>query len=99
MTRFMHLIPLSGPYDRRQRHHSQDGNDALEIVSQHVEAHLRADALDGPGQKVGRTHPGLQRSERVFDGLPADAHDVRCLIQPLLHGIEDRFMLPALDAP
>ena len=49
-------------------------------------------------RKCGRAHPGLDGAERVLHGLPPDAHDIRCLIQAPLHGVDDGLMLPALDA-
>ena len=57
-----------------QRHDSQDLHHAFQIVGQHVEAHLRADLGQGPGQKMCRTHPGLDRAERMFGRLPSNVH-------------------------
>jgi hypothetical protein len=45
----------------------------LRFVSQ---GDLGSDFVEGPGQEVGGTHPGLEGAERVFDGLSAHAHDV-----------------------
>src|SRR6516164_1143938 len=88
----------SGPDRRHQGADTQDGNDAVEVVGQDVEAHLRADPLQRAGQEVRRAHPGLDGAERVLHGLPPDAHDIWCLIQAPLHGVDDSLMLPALDA-
>src|SRR5262249_46969556 len=75
-----------------------DGDDAFEVVSQHVEAHLGADPLEGPRQEVGRSHPSFDGAERVLHGLSSNAHNVRLLLQTLLHGIDDGFVLPSFDA-
>lgn len=44
-------------------------HDAFHIVGQHVKAHFRADVLEALGQKMRRSHPSLQRAERVLDCL------------------------------
>ena len=46
-----------------------------------------------------RPHPCLERAEDVFHGLPAKFHGVRHSIQPILHGLQNRFMFPARDTP
>src|ERR1700674_1035975 len=51
----------------------------------------------GSGLEVGGAHPGLEGAERVFDGRAADAHALRRAVQPVLHGVDDGLMLPALD--
>ncbi|MCY1545220.1 hypothetical protein D9M68_811500 [compost metagenome] len=53
-----------------------------------MQAHFRAHPLERSGEEMSRTHPGLQRTERVLHRLAADAHHLRCLIQAGLHRVE-----------
>ena len=62
-----------------------------------MEAHFRSNLFERFGQEVGASHPRLYGSERVLDGLSADAHGVGQLVELGLHLIEDAFMLPTLD--
>ena len=62
-----------------------------------MEAHFRSDLFECSGQEVGAAHPRFEGSERVFDGLSADAHSVGYVVEPGLHLVEDVFMLPTLD--
>ena len=70
---------------------------SLHVVGQDVEAHFRSDLFEGFGQEVSASHPRFQGSERVLDGLSADAHRVGQLVEPGLHLVKDAFMLPTLD--
>jgi hypothetical protein len=38
---------------------AQDGNFTLQIVGEHMEAHLSSDLYEGFGPKVGGAHPGF----------------------------------------
>jgi hypothetical protein len=49
--------------------------------------------------EVGSAHPRLDGPERMFCGLTSDAHTRGRSVQPLLHRVEDGFVLPSLDAP
>jgi hypothetical protein len=60
-----------GPHRLYQRSDAHDPHDAFEIVGQHMETHLGTDARQPLGQEMGRAHPGFERAEGVFDGLPA----------------------------
>ena len=60
-----------GPHRLHQRHDPHDSHDAFEIVGQHVETHLGTDPRQPLGQEMRRAHPGFERAERMFDGLPA----------------------------
>ena len=42
-------------------------------------------------------HPGLDRSERVFDHASPFAHGAGPQVHPGLEGVDHRFMLPARD--
>jgi hypothetical protein len=88
---------LSGPHGLHQGLDAQNGDHTLQIVGQNVEAHLCSDFFEGSGLEVGGAHPGLEGAERVFDGRAADAHALRRAVQPVPHGVDDGFMLPALD--
>ena len=51
------------PVHLLQRPDGQDSHHALQIVGQDVEAHLRSDLVEGPDLEVGRSRPGLERTE------------------------------------
>ncbi len=67
------------------------------IIRQNEEAHLGSDLVEGPGQKVGGAHPDLEGPKRVFDGLSSHAHGLGHVVEPILHGVKDAFVFPALD--
>lgn len=62
-----------------------------------MEADLGSDFLQRPGQEVRTSHPRLESSERMFDGLPAHAHRIWHLVKSGLHRIQNAFVSPALD--
>ena len=62
-----------------QRNDPQDLHHALQIVGQHVQAHLRADLGQGLCQKMCGTHPGLDGSERVFHRFSSNLHLFRLI--------------------
>ena len=62
-----------------------------------MEAHLGSDLVEGPGQEMGGTHPCFEGPERVFDGLSPHAHGLGHAVEPVLHGVKDAFVFPALD--
>lgn len=64
-----------------------------------MQAHLGAYILEPLHQEVGRPHPELQRAEDVLDGTASLLHLSGRDIQPMLHGIEYAFVLPASDTP
>ena len=49
-------------------------------------------------QEVGRTHPCLDRSERMLDRLAPLAHGVRVGVEPLLNSFEHMLMLPSRNS-
>ena len=49
----------SGAHRRHERTGAQDGDYSLQIVSEHMEAHLGSDLCEGFGPKVGGAHPGF----------------------------------------
>jgi len=66
------------------------------IVGEHLKAHLGFDLFQGPGQEVSASHPCLERSEGVLNGLSADGHGLWHAVDPGLHPVEHGFVLPAL---
>ena len=88
-----------GPHRQDERLHPEDGDHPLQIVGENVKAHLRADLFEGAQPEVGRSHPRLDGSKRMFSGLASGAHGPGRAFQPLLHRVEDGFVLPTLDAP
>jgi hypothetical protein len=71
----------------------------LQIVREHVQAHLRAYPTKRLRQEVRRPHPGFDRSERVLDRLPPHQHFLGRCIEALLHGFQHALVFPSLDAP
>src|SRR6266540_3836036 len=68
------ILPGDGalcPHCLHQRSDAHDLHDAFEVVGQHMEAHFGADARQPLGQEMRRAHPGFERAEGMFDGLPA----------------------------
>ena len=59
------------PHRLHQRSDAHDLHDAFEVVGQYMQAHLGTDARQPLGQEMGRAHPGFERAEGMFDGLPA----------------------------
>ena len=88
----------SGPDRCDEGLDAHDLDHPLHIVGQHAQTYLGSDVSERLGEEVGAAHPGLERAEHVFNGSPADAHGIGQLVQSPLHGIDDRFMLPAFDA-
>jgi len=86
----------SGGDGLKQRLDAEDIDHPLHIVGEHLQAHFRFDLFKGLGQEVAAAHPRLQGSEGMFDGLPADLHDVWHPIEPSLHRVEHPFVRPAL---
>ncbi len=88
-----------GSQRRDQRSGSHDLHHSLEIVGEYVETHLGTDPSERAGEEVGGSHPGLQGSERIFGGLPADLHLPRVSVQASLHVDKHILVLPARHAP
>lgn len=42
-----------------------------------MQAHFGTNVRQGFHQKMSSPHLGFERAERMFDGLPANAHTVR----------------------
>ena len=82
----------------RERVDAEDVDHSLHIVGQHLQAHLGFDLFESPGQEMGAAHPSLERAERMLDGLPADCHGLRHVVEPGLHLVEHALVLLALQA-
>lgn len=67
------------------------------IVSEHVERHLGRDLGQTLHQKVDRSHPHLQRAERMLHRLASLTHFLWMFVEPALHRFYNMFMLPARD--
>jgi hypothetical protein len=78
---------------------TEDAHHALQIVRQHMKAHLGAYTRKRLGEKVRGAHPELDRAKGMFHRAPSHPHDIWLPIEPLLHGIENIRMFPALDTP
>lgn len=87
------------PHRLHRSGNTEDRDHALEVVSQNAQAHLGADVLDASSQEVRPTHPVLEGPEHVFDGRLAHEHRLGLPVQPLLHLLKNRFVLPAPYAP
>ena len=62
---------------RNQRIDADDVQHPREIVTEHAQRHFGRDIGQRLHQKVRRTHPHLQRAERMLDGFAAHTHGVR----------------------
>ena len=61
----------SSPHRLHQRSDAHDLYHAFEVVGQYMETHLGTDARQPLSQEMGRAHPGFERTEGMFDSLPA----------------------------
>ena len=89
-------LPLC-PNGLHQLFNADDVDDARQIVGQHAERHLSDDLGQRLAQEVRRTHPHLQRAERMLYDLAARTHGLRIFVEPLLRGFDNILMLPACN--
>jgi hypothetical protein len=82
-----------------QRLDPDNVHDPCQIIGQNRESHLGGYFWKRFGQEVRRSHAGLHRAERMFDGLSTLAHGVWIRIEALLHGFEQMLMLPSCNPP
>jgi len=68
-----------------------------EIVSQYGKRHLGLHVVQPLHQEVCRAHARLDRPERMFDRLTAQAHRVRVLIKTALDLVEHVLVFPPGD--
>ena len=78
---------------------TDDVHYAREIIGEHVQGHLGRNLRQALHQKMRRAHPHLERAEGMLSRLAAQAHRLWVLIETLLHGFENMFVLPSRDAP
>ena len=81
-----------------QRGHTDDVQDARQIVGQDAQRHLGGDLGKRLHQEVSCAHAHLHGPERVLGGLTPRAHSARIFVEPLLHRLEYILVLPARDA-
>lgn len=74
--------------------HTHQAQLALEILGEHMQAHLGAHPVERSGEELGGAHPRLQRVERVLDRLTADSNHLGRLIEATLHCLEHCLMPP-----
>src|SRR5690349_9794174 len=72
---------------------------SLDVVSQHMQAHLGANVLESAREEVRCTHPVLQRAEDMLDGASSQRHRIGLPIEPALHRVKNALMFPSRDAP
>ena len=78
---------------------AHDVDDAGEIVGENAEGDLRFDVFQLLRQEMRCAHAHLDGSERMLDGLAADAHGLRVLIETALHVLQEVLVLPARNDP
>jgi hypothetical protein len=81
-----------------QARHSDQSDGALDVVGEHMKAHLGCHVLQRAGLEVASTHPVLDGAKDMLDRAPSHAHRARHAVEPGLHRLDDLLMLPALDA-
>ena len=75
-----------------------DGDGALDVVGQDRQAGFGGNVLEAPRSEVGGTHPAFYGPEDMLDGAAADRQRLGYGLEPALHLIEHRLMLPSSDA-
>ena len=68
---------------------------SFEVVRENMQAHFGAHTWQGLGEEMRRSHPCLERAERMLDGLASYSRSPRCAVQPLLHRVQYVFVFPA----
>ena len=89
------MSPLRTHRFRRAQHL----HDSLDVVSQHMQAHLSANVLEPAREEVRCAHPVLQRAEDMLDRASSQRQCIGLSIEPALHCVENAFMFPSRDAP
>ena len=64
-----------------------------------MQAHLGANVFKRLHQEVRRSHPELQRTEDMLDGVAPLPHLSGIAIEAMLHRVQYGFALPSPDAP
>ena len=63
-----------------------------------MERHLCPHIAEPLCEEVSRTHPELEGSEDVLDRAAPNRHHIWVPIEPFLGGLQNGFVLPALNA-
>lgn len=78
-------------------HHIRNAEDryqSLEVVGEHMQAHLGLHVLQPFGQEMRRAHPGLDGSIRMLNRAAPNSHRIRSLFETRLHLLKDVLMFP-----
>lgn len=86
-----HLHGLHRPGNPKYVH------DSLEVIGQHLKAHLGTYSPERPGQEVCGTHPVFERIEDMLNGTSADGHRIGLPVKPALHRFQRVLVLPSSD--
>ena len=78
---------------------AEDRDQSPEVVREDMQAHLRLDALQAPGQKVRCAHPSFDGSVGMFNRAAASPHCIGRLFETCLHILKHLLMLPTGHAP
>ena len=78
-----------------ERLDAEDIDHPLHVVGKHLQTHFGFDLFKRLGQEMGAAHPRLEGSETMLNGLSADDHGLGHAVEPRLHPVEHRFVLPA----
>ena len=87
----------SGRNGSQKPPHTDQGDHPLDVIGEHVECHLGADVSERAHSEVRRSHPGLDRAERVFDGRAAQTHQGGVAVHTIVHRLDQMLVLPAGD--
>src|SRR5450631_2856850 len=78
-----------------ERCDSEDLHRSFEVVRENMQTHFGAHTWQGLGEEMRRSHPRLERAERMLDSPASYSRRPRCAVQPLLHRVQYVFVFPA----
>ena len=68
-------------------------------IGQDRDPHLGSDVIQGTRLEVASFHPVFDGAEDLLDRSPPGSHCAGHVVKAALHGLDELFVLPSLDAP
>ena len=81
-----------------QSWHADEGDRALCVVGEDVEAGFGSHVSEPSCLQVASAHPVFQRAEDMLDRSSSDAHGVGPAVEPGLHGIDHLSVVPSVHS-